>query len=132
MRALRGICTAIITPFDRDGTLTLGQLPAFLDFQRAHGIEGVVVAGTNGEGTSLSVDERMRLLEAVLAASGDMLVIAGTGAASLTDAKTLTKHAGEAGADAALVLPPFFFKNPSAQGVGEYFRRVMDVSDIPI
>jgi 4-hydroxy-tetrahydrodipicolinate synthase len=132
MRELRGICTAIVTPFDQRGNVMLEALDPFLDFQRAAGIEGVVAAGTNGEGTSLSVSERQQLLEAVLARRGDLLVIAGTGAANLCDAQTLTRHASEVGADAALVLPPFFFKNPPAQGVAAYFRRVMDVSDIPV
>src|SRR5512140_1602582 len=58
MRELRGICTAITTPFDEQGELNLDALDPFLDFQQSAGIEGVVVCGTNGEGTSLSVDER--------------------------------------------------------------------------
>ena len=82
MRELRGVCTAIVTPFDQRGNLTLDALDPFLDFQRSAGIEGVVVAGTNGEGTSLSVSERQELLEAVLSRRGNLLVIAGTGAAS--------------------------------------------------
>ena len=130
MRDLRGICTAIVTPLDEGGALNLSALGPFLDYQRAAGIEGVVVAGTNGEGTSMSVSERMQLLEAVLAQRGELLVIAGTGAASLCDAQTLTRHAAECGADAALVLPPFFFKNPSPQGVAAHFRRIMDTADI--
>src|SRR5437879_359733 len=84
MRELRGVCTAIVTPFDERGALNLDALDPFLDFQRSKGIEGVVVAGTNGEGTSLSVDERKRLLEAVIARRRNLLVIAGTGAASVT------------------------------------------------
>src|SRR5689334_3463175 len=132
MRELRGVCTAIITPFDPQGNLKLDLYAPFLDFQRSAGIEGVVVAGTNGEGTSLSVAERMELLEAVLASRGDLLVIAGTGAASVTDAVELTRHAGSAGADAVLVLPPFYFKNPTPQGIGAYFRRIMDASDVPV
>jgi len=124
--------TAIVTPFDESGALNLDALPAFLDFQRAAGIDGVVVAGTNGEGTSLSVEERKVLLEAVLNRRGGLTVVAGTGASSVTDAVELTRHAGAVGADAVLVLPPFFFKNVSAQGVADYFRRVLDASDIPV
>lgn len=132
MRELRGVCTAMVTPFDERGELNLSALGPYLDFQRSAGIEGVVVAGTNGEGPSLAVDERKRLLEAVLARRGDLLVIAGTGAASVTDACELVRHAGTAGADAVLVLPPFFFKNPPASGVAAYFRAVMDAADLPV
>lgn len=132
MEKLRGVMTAIVTPFDRSGEMNLEALPDFLQFQRAAGIDGVVVSGTNGEGTSLSVEERKRLLEAVLAIKGELTVLAGTGAASVTDAVELTRHASRAGADAALTLPPFFFKNVSAQGVADYFRRVLDASDIPV
>src|SRR5579871_4935614 len=109
---LRGLLTAILTPFDQKGDLALQHMPALLDFQRRAGVDGVVVCGTNGEGTSLSVAERMRTLEAVLAARENLLVIAATGAASLPDTLALTRHAAESGAEAALVLPPFYFKAP--------------------
>lgn len=131
MGELRGILPAMVTPFDAAGALNLDALSSYLDFQRAAGVDGVVVSGTNGEGTSLSVDERKRLLEAVLRLRGRLMVVAGTGAASVADAIALTRHAGEAGADAALVLPPFFFKNVTAQGVADYFRQVMDAAALP-
>ena len=108
--ALRGLLTATLTPLDLQGRLALEHFPALLSFQRQAGIDGVVVCGTNGEGTSLSVSERKRALETVLAHRDGLTVVAGTGAANLPDALELTRHAGEAGADAALVLPPFFFK----------------------
>ena len=107
---LRGVLTAILTPFDAAGNLALPHFPALLDFQQAAGIDGVVVCGTNGEGTSLSVVERKRVLETVMAHRGNLTVIAGTGAASVTDAVDLTRHAAEVGADAALILPSFFFQ----------------------
>ncbi|CCW36562.1 dihydrodipicolinate synthase/N-acetylneuraminate lyase [Chthonomonas calidirosea] len=129
---LRGILTAINTPFHPDGRLALEHMPALLDFQRAAGIDGVIVAGTNGEGTSLSVAERKQLLETVMAHRGDLLVVAGTGAAAVTDALDLTLHAAEVGADAVLVLPPFFFKNPTDEGVAAYFRPLLEHVDIPL
>lgn len=132
MGELRGAMTAMVTPFDETGALNLDALPAFLDFQRAAGIDGVIPSGTNGEGTSLSVSERKALLEAVLKVRGRLTVVAGTGAASVADAIELTRHASAVGADAALVLPPFFYKNVPAQGVADYFRRVMDASSIPV
>lgn len=131
---LRGTMTAMVTPFDAsdEAPLNLSILPAYLDFQRAAGIDGVVVCGTNGEGVSLSVAERKQLLEAVHEHRGDLTVIAGTGAANLPDTLELTHHAGDAGADAVLVLPPFFFKNPTAQGIADFFQRVLDVSPLPV
>lgn len=132
MGELHGMMTAIVTPFDQSGNLNLEALPGFLDFQRAAGIDGVVVAGSNGEGVSMPVEMRKRLLEAVMQHRGNLRVVAGTGAANLEDAIELTRHAGQVGADAALVLPPFFFKNVSAQGVANYFRRVLEASEIPV
>ena len=129
---LRGLLTAILTPFDAQGNLALEHFPALLDFQRKAGVDGVIVCGTNGEGTSLSTSERKQALETVLARGEGLTVIAGTGATSITDAVELTRHAADAGADAVLVLPPFFFKNPDARGVADYFLQVMDAADIPV
>src|SRR5437764_7779159 len=117
MSTLSGGMTAIVTPFSESGELNLIALPPYLQFQEAAGIDGVVVCGTNGEGVSMSVAERKRVLEAVMGLKGPFSVIAGTGAANLPDAIELTRHAGAVGADAVLVLAPFYFKNPSAAGV---------------
>jgi 4-hydroxy-tetrahydrodipicolinate synthase len=127
-----GILTAMITPFDQTGAIDYSVLGPYLAFQQRHGVHGVVVCGTNGEATSLSVTERMQLLENVLAERGKLQVVAGTGAAALPDAVELTRHAGRAGADAVLVLPPFFFKNPTVQGLAAWFREVLDASTIPV
>jgi 4-hydroxy-tetrahydrodipicolinate synthase len=128
---LRGLSTAILTPFDAHGDLRLEHMPALLDFQRQAGIDGVVVCGTNGEGTSLSVGERKQTLETAMAHREGLLVVAATGAASVTDAVELTKHAAMVGADATLALPPIFYKNPTAQGLADYFLRVLDAADLP-
>jgi 4-hydroxy-tetrahydrodipicolinate synthase len=130
--AIRGVLTAILTPFDSEGHLVLDVMPALLEFQRAAGIDGVVVCGTNGEGTSLSVEERKQTLEAVIRHRGSLQVVAATGATSLTDALELTRHAAEQGVDAALLLPPFFFKDPTARGLATYFLPILDAVDLPI
>lgn len=129
---LHGVLTAILTPFDLEGRLTLDVMPALLDFQRAAGIDGVMVCGTNGEGTALSVEERKRCLEAVMEHRGSLKVIAGTGATSPTDALELTRHAADLGVDAALLLPPFFYKSPPVAGLASYFLQILDAVDIPI
>src|SRR5258706_15079780 len=117
MGELKGTMTAIVTPFDESGAMELGPLDSYLAFQKAGGIDGLVVCGTNGEGTSQSVAERKRYLEVVVERRGSFTIIAGTGANNLPDTLELTRHAGASGVDAVLGLPPVFFKNPSAQGV---------------
>ncbi len=129
---LSGLYTAILTPFDSEGHVEHAGLTQLLRWQRQSGIDGVVIAGTNGEGTSLSVEERNQLVTTAIEAGTGLKVIAGTGAASVVDAISLTKHAAKSGADAVLVLPPFFFKNASDQGVIDYFKRVLDAADIPV
>jgi len=130
--AVQGVLTAILTPFDREGRLVLEMMPALLEFQRAAGIDGVVVCGTNGEGTSLSVEERKQTLEKVMQHRGSLQVVAATGATSVTDALELTRHAAEQGADAALLLPPFFYKEPPARGLAAYFLPILDAVELPI
>jgi 4-hydroxy-tetrahydrodipicolinate synthase len=129
--ALHGLMTAILTPFDAEGRLALELMPTLLDFQRKAGVDGVVVCGTNGEGTSLSVEERKQILEAVMENREGLTVVAGTGATSLTDALALSRHAEEVGADALLVLPPFFVKNPSAEGLATYFGPILEATSLP-
>ncbi len=129
---LHGVLTAILTPFDLSGRLTLDVMPQLLEFQRAAGIDGVVVCGTNGEGTAMSVVERKQTLEMVMAHRGDLQVVAGTGAASSSDAMELTRHAAEKGVDAALLLPPFFYKNPHVDGLAAYFLPILDAVDLPV
>ncbi len=129
---LQGSMAALLTPFHADGQMWLEPIPDLLDFQRKAGNVGVVSGGTNGEATSLSVEERKRLLEALLKHKQELFVIAGTGATSITDALELTKHAAQVGADAALVLPPFFVKNPTAEGLRNYFLPLLDCSELPL
>ena len=124
--------TAILTPFDLKGELALEHFPALIEFQRQAGVDGLVVCGTNGEGTALSVAERKQVLETAMAHRGELQIVAGTGATSVTDAVELTRHAAQVGVDAVLVLPPFFSKKPSAQGLADYFRRVLDAADVPV
>ncbi len=124
--------TAIVTPMNKNGDLALEHTPALLDFQSKSGIDGVVVCGTNGEGPSLSVRERKQVLEAAYEHRGNLRIVAGTGAGNVPDTIELTKHAAETGAESALVLPPYFFKSPTAQGVADFFKRILDASSLPV
>ena len=129
---LKGIFTALVTPFNRRSELDLSQIPHLIEFQRSAGVDGLVVCGTNGEGPSLSVPERMGLLENVLQHRRGLKVIAATGAAALADTLALTAHASDVGCDAVLVLPPFFFKCAGPEGFARSFEKVARVTKVPI
>ena len=129
---VRGVLPALVTPFDEQLRLRTEWLPALFAQQRRAKVDGLVIGGTNGEAASMSVSQRQLLLEEALAIKGDFVIVAGTGASSLADAITLTQHAAQAGADAVLVLPPFFVKNASLEGLENYFRTVLDCADIPM
>jgi 4-hydroxy-tetrahydrodipicolinate synthase len=131
-RDLRGVFAPIVTPFHpADGRVDLPWLAGHIAYLREHGCQGVVPCGTNGEAASLSIAERQAVVDATLATAGDLAVIAGTGAAALPDAITLTRHAFAAGADAALVMPPFYFKRPPDAGVATWFQRLFDAAAPP-
>jgi 4-hydroxy-tetrahydrodipicolinate synthase len=88
----------------------------------------VIPCGTNGEAASLSVAERQAIVETTMAAAGGLTVVPGTGAAALSDAITLTRHAFASGATAVLVMPPFYFKRPPEAGIIAWFQRVIDAA----
>ncbi|MCS6881986.1 MAG: dihydrodipicolinate synthase family protein [Oscillochloridaceae bacterium] len=122
-----GIISAMLTPFTSDvGPVDYEWLPRYMRFLEDSGLHGVLALGTTGEGPSMSVAERKRVLEIVLAHRGGLAVIAGTGCAALTDTIALSDHALSQGADAVLVMPPFYIKGPDERGVLAYFRALAD------
>jgi 4-hydroxy-tetrahydrodipicolinate synthase len=131
-RALPGIYAAAVTPLTASLQPDHEALPALLDFLAERGCHGVVVLGTTGEGPSFSVDERAAFIRAAIdhrdARRPDLRLIAGTGCANLTDTQTLTRAAFDAGADAALVLPAFYFKGVSATGLAGYFEAILQAA----
>ena len=131
MTELRGVFAPIVTPFrPSDGEVDLPWIPEYVDYLHRRGCQGIIPCGTNGEAASLSVQERMAVTETALAAGRalGMPVIVGTGAAALPDAVALTRHAFALGADAVLVMPPFYFKKPADAGVADWFRRLFDAA----
>ncbi len=129
---LQGVFAPNVTPFDPvSGELDLAWMPPHLDYLRTHGCDGIVPCGTNGEAPSLSVAERMQVVETAIAAANGLRVIAGTGAAALPDAIALTRHAFAAGADAVLILPPFYFKRPSDAALAGWYQRLFDAAVPP-
>jgi 4-hydroxy-tetrahydrodipicolinate synthase len=129
MSHLRGVFAPIVTPFrPSDGEVDIPWIKNYLAYLHAHGCEGIVPCGTNGEAPSLSVQERQLVVEVALSAAEGMPVIAGTGASALPDAIALTRHAFWAGVDAVLVMPPFYYRRPPDDGVAAWYRRLFDAS----
>lgn len=127
MGELSGVICATLTPFvSHVGPVDYEWIGPHLRFLERNGVAGIVPLGTTGESASLGLGERERVLDAVLAEKGDLFVIAGTGSSALTETITFSRYALEQGADAVLLLPPFYFKGLSDEGVLSYFRAVCD------
>jgi len=131
LRPLTGTITALVTPFHR-GDVAYDDLRKLVEFQIKGGINGLVPVGTTGESPTLSTEEHLEVIHAVIAAGrGRVPVIAGTGSNSTHEAVALTKAAHEAGADAMLVVAPYYNK-PSQEGVFQYYSAVAEATDRPI
>ncbi|MEA3254409.1 MAG: 4-hydroxy-tetrahydrodipicolinate synthase [Candidatus Altiarchaeota archaeon] len=129
---IRGLYTAIVTPFKRDGGLDEEGLRRNIEFQIENKVEGVVPVGTTGESATLSGVEHRKVVEiAVDQVNGRASVFAGTGSNNTSEAIRYTKHAYDAGADAALMITPYYNK-PTEEGVYQHYRKVADEVDIPI
>ncbi len=127
----KGSIVALITPF-RDGKVDEKAFRSLIDWQIAEGTHGLVPCGTTGESPTLSHEEHMHVTELCIeAAAGRVPVIAGTGSNSTEEAVMLTRHAKEAGADAALVVTPYYNK-PTQEGLYRHFKAVHDEGEIPI
>ena len=129
--AFAGLSVALTTPF-RDGEIDFDRLKEQVDFQVAAGTTCLVPTGTTGESPTLTHAEHERVIAAVVeSAAGRIRVMAGTGSNSTAEALRLTKWAADAGADAALVVAPYYNK-PTQQGMYEHFRALAEAVDIPI
>lgn len=131
---LEGIYPPIPTPFDAKGHVATKALTGNLRIWNRYELRGYVVLGSNGELALLNDQERLRVLEVARAAiPADKLMIAGTGCQSTLQTIELTRQAAEIGADAALVVSPFYYKGQMTSGVLiEHFHRVADASPIPV
>src|SRR6476646_3707969 len=127
----RGSFTALITPF-KNGSLDEKAFRDLVDWQIAEGTDGLVPVGTTGESPTLSHDEHMRVVEwCVAQAKGRVPVIAGAGSNSTKEAVSLAQHAEQAGADAVLVVAPYYNK-PTQEGLYQHFKAIKDAIGIPI
>jgi 4-hydroxy-tetrahydrodipicolinate synthase len=123
MRAIRGVITAMATPFDADGAVDLAAALRLARHLVERGSHGVVVAGTTGESPTLSDEEKLDLLREVREELADEIVICGTGSNDTRHTEELTRAAAEAGADAALVVSPYYNK-PNEAGLRAHFGAV--------
>jgi 4-hydroxy-tetrahydrodipicolinate synthase len=128
---LGGILTAMVTPFDGDGRVNEEAFVALLHHLLENGSDGVVVAGTTGEGATMTDEEKLRLCELAVQESGGAPVIAGTGSNDTAHSIELTERAGRLGVDAMLVVTPYYNK-PNRRGIVAHFSAVAQATDKPI
>ena len=127
----RGSITALVTPF-RNGKVDEAAFTRFIDWQISEGTHGLVPVGTTGESPTLDHDEHKRVIElAVLTAKKRVPVLAGTGSNSTDEAVELSQYAETVGADAVLVVTPYYNK-PSQEGLYQHFKAINDAINIPI
>lgn len=130
MDRLKGSIPPLITPF-RNGEVDYDAYAALVDFQIKEGSHGILVNGTTSEPASLTVEERNRIVDVAIAtAAGRIPVVAATGSQSLAETEQLTDHAVRSGADALLIVTPYYSKPPQ-RGLVEYYLRVAERHDKP-
>lgn len=127
----RGSMTALVTPFAH-GAVDEAAFRAFVAWQIAEGTQALVPCGTTGESATLTHDEHRRVVEICIAeAGGRVPVIAGAGSNNTVEAVSLARHAEKAGADAVLVVTPYYNK-PTQEGMFQHFKAINDAIGIPI
>ena len=129
---LQGVFTALVTPFNKDGSLDEKALRNLVETQITRGISGLVPVGTTGESPTLSHDEHHKVIEIVIDQTNKRVpVIAGTGSNCTAEAVDLTKNAKAAGADYTLQVAPYYNK-PSQEGFYRHFSAVADEGGLPV
>ncbi|MDD5275053.1 MAG: 4-hydroxy-tetrahydrodipicolinate synthase [Methylovulum sp.] len=128
---IQGSIVALVTPMDESGAVDQESLKKLVHFHIEQGTDALVAVGTTGESATLDEDEHCAVIKAIVDyAAGKIPVIAGTGANSTTEAINLTRRAKEAGADACLIVTPYYNK-PTQQGLYLHHKAINDAVDIP-
>jgi 4-hydroxy-tetrahydrodipicolinate synthase len=128
----QGTATAIVTPFKKDGSIDEPALRRFVDFQIDGGVEALVPVGTTGENPTLNAKEQQRVVEIVIdQAKGRVKIFAGAGSNNTADVIEKARVVKQAGADAALVVGPYYNK-PTQNGYCAHFKAIADAVDIPL
>lgn len=129
---LRGVYTAMVTPFNADGSVDEGALRGLVDAQLAGGVNGLVPMGTTGESPTVTHEENIRVIEVVAEqAAGRTEIIAGTGSNSTDEAVRMTRLAKEVGATATLQVTPYYNK-PTQEGLYRHFLTIAEATDLPM
>ena len=128
---LGGILTAMVTPFDANGGLDENAAARLMHHLLENGSDGLVLAGSTGEGATMTDEEKVRLWELGVAETGDAPVIAGTGTYDTRHSVELTERAHEAGVDAMLVVTPYYVR-PNRRGIRAHYEAVAAATDRPI
>ncbi len=122
-----GVLVPVLTPFTRSGEPDAGRFVAFCRFLLDQGADGLAIFGTTSEANSMSAGERMELLDRLIAAGVPAAkLMPGTGACSMTEAATLARHAVGHGVGGTLMLPPFYYKGMSDDGLYAFVSGVID------
>jgi 4-hydroxy-tetrahydrodipicolinate synthase len=130
MIKIEGVYPALITPFTGDDEIDTEGLGRLVEYVTEGGVAGIVPCGTTGESATLSQEEHKRVIDVVVDCS-KVPVIAGTGSNNTKEAIEFTKHAEDAGADACLLITPYYNK-PNVKGLKEHFKRIGDSVEIPL
>ncbi len=130
LEKLKGSMPPLITPF-RDGEVDYDAYARLVEFQIRNGSHGILVTGTTAEPSTLSVEERNRLVDVTMqVAARRVPVVAATGSQSLRETKQLTEHAAKAGADALLIVTPYYIRPPQ-RGLVAYYLELAAMTDLP-
>ncbi len=120
-----GVNAAVLTPMRADLSVDLDRMAGYCRWLLGNGCNGLGILGTTGEANSLGVDERIAIMEGLIERGIPAgVLLPGTGTPAIPDTVKLTRRAAELGCRGALVLPPFFYKNPSEDGLFAYFGEV--------
>jgi 4-hydroxy-tetrahydrodipicolinate synthase len=128
---IQGSIVALVTPMDETGAVDWASLQKLVEFHIGQGTDAIVAVGTTGESATLDEDEHCDVVKAIVGyAQGCVPVIAGTGSNSTTEAITLTRRAKEVGADACLIVTPYYNK-PTQEGLYLHYKAISEAVDIP-
>ncbi|GIR03725.1 MAG: 4-hydroxy-tetrahydrodipicolinate synthase [Pseudomonadota bacterium] len=129
--SIKGSITALVTPMHENGDLDYNSLEKLINFQIDSGISGLVAVGTTGESATIDFSDHIKLIKFfVESAEGRVNIIAGTGANSTEEALLLTKAAKDSGADAALLVSPYYNKPPQ-EGIYRHHMKIADEVNLP-
>ena len=132
MAIFKGAGVAIVTPFKEDLSVDYDQLEKLIDFQIDNGTDSIIICGTTGESSTMSHEEHIEVIRACASYVNKRVpVVAGTGSNCTDEAIYLTKEAQKAGADAALVVTPYYNK-ATQKGLAEYYKTIAASVDIPL